>query len=186
MADGSIARTFCEQALSAARQLRPGRGWAFELSALALALLLALGGLALIPGSWLLDVEPIEILQDPGGEPFVVHRATLHLPTDTVVTYAAEVREIDSSLGPAPQDLVMCRGVSRWYLPPMQTTEVRITLRAWVDDHDCRLRRGRSYYATVTYYFDLFFFSKTVTLRTSAVAIPIVRMLVGPTVPPGL
>jgi hypothetical protein len=166
--------------------LRPRRGWAFEFRAILLAMTLAVGGLASVPGSWFLHLEPIEILQNAGEEPFVVHRARLWLPIERDITYSAEVLEVVSALDGSPRDTVVCRGVSTWHLPPRELQEVRITLKAWIDDHDCTLRRGRTYYARVVYHFELFGFSKVAEIRTTAVAMPIVRMLVGPTVPPGL
>lgn len=165
---------------------QPRMGWVFEIRAMLLALAIAFGGIGTVPGSWLLRMEPIEILQNAGEDPFVVHRARLWLPIERDIVYAAEVLEVDSSFNGTHRDTVVCRGISRWHLPPMENREVRITLEAWVADDSCKLRRGRTYYAHVTYYFDLFGFSKTVDLRSAAVALPIVRMLVGPTVPPGL
>jgi hypothetical protein len=161
-------------------------GWAFEMKAMLLAMGLAFFGIGIVPGLLLLRVQPIEILQNAGEEPFVVQRATLWLPVGREIVYAAEVLEVDEALNGEPRDTVVCRGVSRWHLPPLESREVRITLKAWVNDPNCTLRRGRTYYANVTFHFDLFGFSKRVVLRSAAVPVPIVRMLVGPTVPPGL
>ena len=123
---------------------RPRMGWGFEVKAMLLAVAIAISGVGLLPGYSLLRVQPIEILGNAGEDLFVVQRAKLWLPFEREIVYAVAILEVDESLSGEPRDTVVCRGVSRWHLAPLENREVRITLKAWVNDPNCTLRRGRT------------------------------------------
>jgi hypothetical protein len=147
-------------------------GWRRELRALALAAFVAPGLLFVVPGHWLLTVDPLDVVQRQGGEIVVIQRAAPRLPFAKQVYYTVEIVEVDMAPDEGIRDTIICRDVSRWSLPGRQAAELRILLRAWMQDRTCPMRAGHVYLFRVTIDFSLFGFDKSVQRQSRAVTMP--------------
>jgi hypothetical protein len=160
--------------------------WYHELLALGVAVLTLLAALLATPSTTLLDVAPIEFVQRPGDRPYIVQRVRPRVPFVGEITYEARIMEVALPGWPPPEDKVVCNGDGTIMPRGTDPYERRARVEAWIDDPDCALRRGSSYYATVTWSFRFLGIDREFTQRTETITMPIYRTELGPTFPPAL